>query len=105
MAEFLNFHGDYTGISSKTAEKNLDMYGENVLRESADKSFKGYRIILNPIVIILALSAVTEAVLLKSWLSALICGLLAAAAAILIGVYTRRCNERIAERTAATRMT
>lgn len=104
MAEFLNFHGDYTGISSEAAEKNLDMYGENVLRESADKSFKSYRIILNPIVIILALSAVTEAVLLQSWLSALVCALLAAAAAVLIGVYTRRCNERIAERTAATRM-
>lgn len=104
MAEFLNFKGDYTGISSETAKKNLDMYGANVSRETIDKSFKGYRIILNPVVVILALSAVTEAVLLKSLASALACALLAAAAAILIGVFTRRCNERIAERTAATRM-
>ena len=35
MAQFLNFKGDYKGLSEKKASDNLNMYGNNIFTETA----------------------------------------------------------------------
>ena len=34
MAEFLNFKGDYKGLTEEKAAQNLSMYGENSFSET-----------------------------------------------------------------------
>ena len=43
MAEFLNFKGDYSGLTNEKAVQNLEMYGENSFAETEDKA-------LNPVI-------------------------------------------------------
>ena len=47
MAQFLNFKGDYNGLSEKKASDNLNMYGNNIFTETEDKSFKAYHYLLD----------------------------------------------------------
>ena len=55
MAEFLNFKGDYTGLSDIKADENLTMYGENLFAHTQDRSIKPASAVFNPLTVLLLL--------------------------------------------------
>ena len=58
MAQFLNFKGDYKGLTEKKAADNLSMYGSNIFTETEDKSFKAYHYLLDPTAVLLFISGI-----------------------------------------------
>lgn len=60
MAQFLNFKGDYNGLSEKKASDNLNMYGNNIFTETEDKSFKSYHYLLDPTAVLLLISGLLQ---------------------------------------------
>lgn len=103
MAEFLNFKGDYKGLTEEKAQKHLSMYGENLFHETEDKSFKSYHSVLNPWGIILLLAGAAE-LALQSYITAAVCFALAIASAAAIATLCRSCNMQTAQITSKARM-
>ena len=60
MAQFLNFKGDYKGLTEKKAADNLSMYGSNIFTETEDKSFKAYHYLLDPTAVLLFISGILQ---------------------------------------------
>ncbi len=94
MAEFLNFKGDYSGLTEEKAAQNLEMYGENSYAENEDKSFKSYHILLNIVVLLIFVSGVIEIVFLGQAAMGIACIAIAVAGAVLLAVHCNGCNEK-----------
>lgn len=103
MAVFLNFKGDYNGLSSDKAEEHLSLYGENVFHETEDKRFRAYHSLLNPWSLILIISGIAELVL-GDTSAGLACFAIALAIIIALAVFCMRCNESAEKCTSAARM-
>lgn len=104
MAEFLNFKGDYNGLTNEKAAQNLEMYGENSFTETEDKSFKSRHILLNITVVLLFLSGLIEIIFLQSVAMGIACFAIAIAGAVLLAVHCNGCNERISALISAAKM-
>ena len=94
MAEFLNFKGDYKGLTEEKAAQNLSMYGENSFSETEDKSFKAHHILLNIVVLLVFLSGIIEIVFAGQVAMGIACIGLAIVGAVLLAVYCNDCNEK-----------
>ena len=79
MAQFLNFKGDYTGLSSDKAAKNLEMYGSNIFSETEDKSFKVYHYLLHPTALLLLAAGIIQIAFLSDMVTGILCIAMAAA--------------------------
>ena len=104
MAEFLNFKGDYSGLTNEKAAQNLEMYGENSFTETEDKSFKSRHILLNITVLLLFLSGLIEIVFLSNTAMGIACFAIAVAGAVLLAIHCNGCNERIQALISAAKM-
>lgn len=104
MAEFLNFKGDYSGLTNEKAVQNLEMYGENSFAETEDKSFKSRHILLNITVLLMFLSGLIEIVFLGSVAIGIACFVIAIAGAVLLAVHCNGCNESISTLISAAKM-
>lgn len=104
MAQFLNFKGDYTGLSREKAAKNLEMYGSNIFSESEDKSFRVYHYLLHPTELLLLAAGIIQIAFLSDMVTGILCIAMAAALATTLAITCRRCNERITARTLAAQL-
>ena len=104
MAQFLNFKGDYTGLSSDKAAKNLEMYGSNIFSETEDKSFKVYHYLLHPTALLLLAAGIIQIAFLSDMVTGILCIAMAAALVTALAIICRKCNERIMTRTLAAQL-
>ena len=104
MAQFLNFKGDYTGLSSDKAQKNLEMYGSNIFSETENKSFKVYHYLLHPTALLLFAAGIIQIAFLSDMVTGILCIAMAAALVTALGIICHRCNERIMSRTLAAQL-
>lgn len=79
MAQFLNFKGDYNGLSEKKASDNLNMYGNNIFTETEDKSFKAYHYLLDPTAVLLLISGLLQIFTLSQYVTGIMCIIMAIA--------------------------
>lgn len=103
MAKFLNFNGDYNGITEQKAEQNLNLYGENIFHETEDKSFGALRAVINPWTIILAAAAIVYFIL-GEIAAGLTSAAFAVAVMVALAVFCESCNRKISECTANAKM-
>lgn len=94
MAEFLNFKGNYKGLTEDKARQNLNMYGENCFTEHEDKSFRSYHILLNIVVLLIFFSGIIELAFLNQVAMGIACIAIAVAGAVLLAVHCNSCNEK-----------
>jgi Ca2+-transporting ATPase len=94
MAEFLDFKGEYKGLTGEKAAQNLDMYGENSFSETEDKSFKAHHILLNIVVLLIFLSGIIEIAFLSQVAMGIACIAIAVAGAVLLAIHCNDCNEK-----------
>lgn len=94
MAEFLNFKGNYKGLTEDKATQNLNMYGENSFTDTEDKSFRAYHILLNIVVLLVFVSGIIEIAFLSQVAMGIACIAIAVAGAVLLAVHCNDCNEK-----------
>lgn len=103
MARFLNFTGEYEGITEEKAAKNLEMYGENRVNNTAKRRFKVYHWLLNPWSLILLISVVPY-LGTKDYAGAVICLTGAIVIMAVLALLYHRTNEKMDECTGYAKM-
>ncbi len=103
MSGFLNFKGDYKGLSSAAAEKNLIMYGENLFTDTRSRRLGVKETLLGPVFLLLIAAAVIYGAQ-DNIACAIACIVLAAADAALKIPLCRYCNRRLYGRMMASEM-
>ena len=104
MAQFLNFKGDYKGLSEKKASDNLNMYGNNIFTETEDKSFKSYHYLLDPTAVLLLISGLLQIFTLSQYVTGIMCIIMAIAQTVTLCVICQKNNENIRNRTLSAKM-
>ena len=104
MAQFLNFKGDYNGLSEKKASDNLNMYGNNIFTETEDKSFKSYHYLLDPTAVLLLISGLLQIFTLSQYVTGIMCIIMAIAQTVTLCVICQKNNENIRNRTLSAKM-
>ena len=104
MAQFLNFKGDYNGLSEKKASDNLNMYGNNIFTETEDKSFKAYHYLLDPTAVLLLISGLLQIFTLSQYVTGIMCIIMAIAQTVTLCVICQKNNENIRNRTLSAKM-
>lgn len=105
MGQFLNFNGEYEGLSTEQAENNLELYGYN--REhnhgETNKHFVPASVLLKPIFLVLAASAVLYIIAgeVVFGLCAFLLGAVFVITELIKGI---KCQEQVDEVQAATSM-
>ena len=104
MAQFLNFRGDYTGLSADKAADNLEMYGSNIFRETENKSFKVYHYLFDPTAVLLFAAGIIQIAALSQYATGIMCLAMSVAQIITLCVICRRSNDSIRNRTMSAKM-
>ena len=104
MAQFLNFRGDYTGLSADKAADNLEMYGSNIFRETENKSFKVYHYLFDPTAVLLFAAGIIQIAALSQYATGIMCLAMSVAQIITLCVICRRSNDNIRNRTMSAKM-
>ncbi|MCH5325165.1 MAG: cation-transporting P-type ATPase [Eubacterium sp.] len=104
MAEFLNFKGDYKGLSTDKAEKNLSMYGENLFTDTGMRRLGVKETLFSPVFLLLIAAALIYAIALDNYGSAVACLVLAVADIAVKIPLCRYCNRRLYGRMLASEM-
>ncbi len=105
MAEFLNFKGDYKGLSTEKAAANLSMYGENLFTDIRSRRLGIKETIFSPVFLLLIAAAVIYLIAQPANIAAAIgCIVLAAADIALKIPLCRYCNRRLYGRMMASEM-
>lgn len=104
MAQFLNFKGDYKGLTESKASDNLEMYGNNIFTETEDKSFKAYHYLLDPTAVLLLISGLLQIFTLSQYVTGIACTAMAIAQAVTLCIICRKSNDTIRNRTLSAKM-
>lgn len=104
MAQFLNFKGDYKGLTEKKAADNLSMYGSNIFTETEDKSFKAYHYLLDPTAVLLFISGILQIFTLSQYVTGIMCIAMSIAQVVTLCVICQKNNETIRNRTLSAKM-
>lgn len=104
MAQFLNFKGDYKGLTEKKASDNLSMYGSNIFTETEDKSFKAYHYLLDPIAVLLFIAGLIQIFALSQYITGIVCIAMSVAQAVTLCVICGKNNETIRNRTLSAKL-
>ncbi len=100
MAEFLNFKGDYKGLTAESAEKKLSMYGENLFSDTRTKRLGVKQTLLDPAFLLLIIASG----LYWGTPSGIACLVLAVLLAAVRIPICRYCNRRLYGRMLASEM-
>ena len=104
MAQFLNFKGDYKGLTESKASDNLEMYGNNIFTETEDKSFKAYHYLLDPTAVLLLIAGLIQIFALSRYVTGITCTAMAIAQAVTLCIICRKSNDTIRNRTLSAKM-